>query len=437
MLQYLFLCKKTFFCIKKENIATTILEQLFRNNKERYSFNMKHRLSKQFITILIFLSLIISPLLSGRAEEFKFMKEEMEKSHKNFFNTISKEECEKVYERLSSGIDDISYTDYYFTLSSYLALSNDSHTSLEANDIYSYFLYYPLQLNYIGDKVYVVSGLKDYRDCIGKEITAINGVSIKEIEEKASLVVPHDNTVYLRLWLNNQLNNTSFLSFINVAESDKDPVTLTFSDGKKLSISPTLSQDIDRSNLISAFSSYSPYIYQGYYRAIEIKDDVLLISYNTCSDNPSYPMKNFTSDLKKAPSKKKYSKIIVDLRYNGGGNSAVLESLIKLLKKEKCEKYALIGENTFSSAILNAVSLKDDANFTLVGTPTGGSINHYGELKSFTLPDTGWEVYYSSKFFKLSNKYDGSIIPDVIIEKDAESYFSGIDNEIEYCLNNK
>lgn len=148
-------------------------------------------------------------------------------------------------------------------------------------------------------------------------------------------------------------------------------------------------------------------------------------------------MKNFTSDLKKALSKKKYSKIIVDLRYNGGGNSAVLDPLIKLLKKEKCEKYALIGENTFSSAILNAVSLKDDANFTLVGTPTGGSINHYGELKSFTLPDTGWEVYYSSKFFKLSNKYDGSIIPDVIIEKDAESYFSGIDNEIEYCLNNK
>ncbi len=397
---------------------------------------MKTKLSKLIITLLILITFIISPLLSNRADEFEFMKEVVEKNHKNFFNTVSKEECEEEYKRLSSNIDGISYTDYYFVLSSFLALSNDSHTSLEANDIYSYFLYYPLQLNYIGDKVYVVSGLKDYRDCMGKEITAINGVSIKEIEEKASLVVPHDNTVYLRLWLNNQLNNTSFLSFINVAESDKDPVTLTFSDGKKLSISPTLSQDIDRSNLISAFSSYSPYIYQGYYRAIEIKDDVLLISYNTCSDNPSYPMKNFTSDLKKALSKKKYSKIIVDLRYNGGGNSAVLDPVIKLLKKEKCSKYALIGENTFSSAILNAVSLKDDADFTLVGTPTGGSINHYGELKSFTLPETGWEVYYSSKYFKLSKKYDGSIIPDVYIEKDAESYFSGIDKEVEYCLGN-
>ena len=397
---------------------------------------MKTKLSKLIITLLILITFIISPLLSNRADEFEFMKEEVEMNHKNFFNTVSKEECEEEYKRLSSNIDGISYTDYYFVLSSFLALSNDSHTSLEAGDIYSYFMYYPLQLNYVGDKVYVVSGLSDYKDYMGKEVTAINGVNIKVIEEIVSLVVPHDNTVYLKLWLNNQLNNTSFLSFINVAESDKAPVTLTFSNGKNVSLSPTLSQEIDRDEIISAFSSYSPYIYQGYYRAMEIRDDVLLISYNTCSDNPSYPMKNFTSDLKKVLSKKKYSKIIVDLRYNGGGNSAVLNPVIKLLKKEKCSKYALIGENTFSSAILNALSLKDDADFTLVGTPTGGSINHYGELKSFTLPETGWEVYYSSKYFKLSKKYEGSIIPDVYIEKDAESYFSGIDKEVEYCLGN-
>ena len=397
---------------------------------------MKTKLSKLIITLLILITFIISPLLSNRADEFEFMKEEVEMNHKNFFNTVSKEECEEEYKRLSSNIDGISYTDYYFVLSSFLALSNDSHTSLEAGDIYSYFMYYPLQLNYVGDKVYVVSGLSDYKDYMGKEVTAINGVNIKVIEEKVSLVVPHDNTVYLKLWLNNQLNNTSFLSFIDVADSDKAPVTLTFSDGKNVSLSPTLSQEIDRDDIISAFSSYSPYIYQGYYRAMEIRDDVLLISYNTCSDNPSYPMKNFASDLKKALKEKKYSKIIVDLRYNGGGNSAVLNPVIKLLKKEKCSKYALIGENTFSSAILNAVSLKDDADFTLVGTPTGGSINHYGELKSFTLPETGWEVYYSSKYFKLSKKYDGSIIPDVYIEKDAESYFSGIDKEVEYCLGN-
>lgn len=397
---------------------------------------MKIRLPRILISFLTLLFVFVSPLFSSRADEFEYMKKEIEKNHKNFFNTVSKEECEKEYRRLSVSIDGISYTDYYFTLSSFLALSNDSHTSLEASDIYSYFLYFPLQLNYVGEKVYVVSGSKEYKDYMGKEVSYINGVSIEDIEEKASVVVPHDNSVYLRLWLNNQLNNTSFLSFIKVADNDRAPVTLSFFDGDSVSLSPVFSSEINREDLVSAFSSYSPYIYQGYYRAIETRDDVLLISYNTCSDNPLYPIKDFASDLKKSLSKKKYSTIIVDLRYNGGGNSAVLGPVIKVLKKEKCSKYALIGENTFSSAILNAVSLKDDAGFILVGTPTGGSINHYGELKSFTLPETGWEVYYSSKFFKLSRKYNGSIIPDVYIEKDAYSYFSGIDKEVEYCLGN-
>ena len=397
---------------------------------------MKTRLPRILISFLTLLFVFVSPLFSSRAGEFEYMKKEIEKNHKNFFNTVSKEKCEKEYRRLSVSIDDISYTDYYYTLSSFLALSNDSHTSLEASDIYSYFLYFPLKLNYVGEKVYVVSGSKEYKDYMGKEVSYINGVSIEDIEEKASVVVPHDNSVYLRLWLNNQLNNTSFLSFIKVADNDRAPVTLSFFDGDSVSLSPVFSSEINGEDLVSAFSSYSPYIYQGYYRAIEIRDDVLLISYNTCSDNPSYPIKDFASDLKKSLSRKKYSKIIVDLRYNGGGNSAVLNPVIKVLKKEKCSKYALIGENTFSSAILNAVSLKDDAGFILVGTPTGGSINHYGELKSFTLPETGWEVYYSSKFFKLSRKYNGSIIPDVYIEKDAYSYFSGIDKEVEYCLGN-
>lgn len=390
---------------------------------------------KKGILILIILTLVtLSSLFAGRMEEFDYLKATIEKSHKNFFNTIDKEGCDEVYKALSKDIEAMSYSEYYFTLSSYLALSNDSHTSLEASDIYSYFLYFPLQLNYIGDKVYVVSGLKDYSSYMGKEVSAINGITIKEIEERGSKVVPHDNTVYLRLWLNNQLNNTSFLSFIGVAESEESDVSLSFSDGSILSIKSGLSSAIDRNNLISAISSYSPYIYKGYYRAIEIGEDTLLISYNTCSDNPDYPIKDFTKDIKKVLSDHKYKKIIVDLRYNGGGNSTLFDPIIKLLKKEKCEKYCLIGENTFSSAILNAVSLKDSACFTLVGSPTGGSINHYGELKSFTLPETGWEVYYSSKYFKLSKKYEGSIIPDIPIEKDAALYFSGYDKEIEYCL---
>ena len=54
---------------------------------------MRTKLSKLIITLLILITFIISHLLSNRADEFEFMKEELEMNHKNFFNTVSKEEC--------------------------------------------------------------------------------------------------------------------------------------------------------------------------------------------------------------------------------------------------------------------------------------------------------------------------------------------------------
>lgn len=396
---------------------------------------MRTKLSKWIIIFTLLTSVVLSPLFSNRLDEFQFLKDKIEKSHKNFFNTIERKECDEEFQRLSKDLENLSYGDYYFTLLSYLALSHDSHTFINSPDIFSYFKYFPLQLNYIGDRAYVVSGLREYRDTMGKEVLSINGVTIKQIEEKASNIFPHDNTVYLRMTLNNYLNNTSFLSFIGVAESEDDAVTIVFSDNSSLSISPSFSSEIKKENLISAVTSYPPYWYTGYYRALAIKNDVLLISYNTCAENPEYPLKTFESDIKSLLSIKKHSAIIVDLRYNGGGNSYLFDPIIKLLKKEKCNKYCLIGAYTFSSAILNAVSLKEKAGFTLIGSPTGGSVNHYGDIKSFTLPETGWEVYYSTKYFKLSNKYDGSLIPDKLIIKDASSYFKGVDREIDYCLN--
>lgn len=419
-------CKKMIFCIKK-------IIPVLRGKNSWYNQDMRNTL-KKIIIILFALILFIPQIFSGRTEEFKYMADEIGKNHKNFYNSVSKEECKNEFERLSETIEDISYADYYFSLTSYLALSHDSHTFIKADDIFSHFLYFPLQLNYIGNSVYVVSGVKEYRDTMGKEVLSINGVSIKDIEEKASPIIPHDNQVYLRQNLNNLLNNTSFLSFIHISDTPQSTVELAFSDGTKTTVTPSLSTEIKKENLVSALTSYSPYIYQGYYRAIIINRDTLLISYNVCAENPDYPIKTFTNDIKSILASNKVSRIIVDLRYNGGGDSSVINPVIKLLKKEKCKKYALIGENTFSSAILNAVSLKEDAGFVLVGSPTGGSINHYGDLKSFTLPETGWNVYYSSKYFKLSKKYEGSLIPDIFIKIDALDYFSGKDNAVEYCL---
>ena len=165
----------------------------------------------------------------------------------------------------------------------------------------------------------------------------------------------------------------------------------------------------------------------------------LWIGYYSCAEDPEHPMADFVQEVEQAIADGSYTKVCVDLRYNGGGNSAVLEPLIDRLaalrEEMGFEVYALIGENTFSSAVMNAAQLKTRAGATLVGRPTGGSANHYGELQSFELDHLPLTVYYSTKYFEMLPGYPaGSLQPDIEVERTLEDYVSGKDCEMEAVL---
>lgn len=123
---------------------------------------------KRIINLLLFILLLSTQLFGSKSSEFEYLKSNISSLHKNFYNSNSKEECDKVFSALSSNIDSYDDSSYYFALLSYLALSNDSHTSLYAPDLGLQFKYYPLQLYFIGSEAYVLSGTADLKEYLGK-----------------------------------------------------------------------------------------------------------------------------------------------------------------------------------------------------------------------------------------------------------------------------
>jgi C-terminal processing protease CtpA/Prc len=75
-------------------------------------------------------------------------------------------------------------------------------------------------------------------------------------------------------------------------------------------------------------------------------------------------------------------KIVLDIRQNRGGISYILNPFIREIKKSAFNHpdqfYVIIGKDTYSSAVLNAISLKTGTNAYFVGEATGGEPNHYG-----------------------------------------------------------
>ena len=95
----------------------------------------------------------------------------------------------------------------------------------------------------------------------------------------------------------------------------------------------------------------------------------------------------------------------------------------------------IIGRDTFSSALLNAYAIKNKTKAVLVGEPSGGKPNCYGEVESFKLENSKVEICYSSKYYKLiKNDRILSLFPDVERVVTFRDYIEKRDPCLEYIL---
>jgi uncharacterized protein (TIGR03437 family) len=120
---------------------------------------------------------------------------------------------------------------------------------------------------------------------------------------------------------------------------------------------------------------------------------------------------------------------ILDLRNNTGGRSTVLNPFIDTVQARGyrfaagTRKYVIIGRSTASSAMLNAMTLKQQPHTVLIGEPTGGRPGSYGEVQNMRLPYSGATVNYSKRF--ISAPFSGeSIMPDWAVPTHARDTFS-------------
>lgn len=136
-------------------------------------------------------------------------------------------------------------------------------------------------------------------------------------------------------------------------------------------------------------------------------------------------------------------RVVIDLRNNTGGSSPVLHPVIERLAADYAEGraydlYVIIGRETFSSAVLNAINLKQNADAVFVGEPSGGRPNHFGEVRSFDLPNSGRRVRYSTKYFTHYQPADGgdpdTLVPDIPAAPSWELYRQGVDPALQAIM---
>src|SRR5690606_34556205 len=119
-----------------------------------------------------------------------------------------------------------------------------------------------------------------------------------------------------------------------------EPILLEIEDDKGnkevLEIKSMNEEEINKAKIMSLQPRNMPKtVANGIYSAMVLRDDCYYIQYNSCQEAPDLPMKEFVSIVKDEINKGDYKSIIIDLRYNSGGNSRIFEPMISELGKLK------------------------------------------------------------------------------------------------------
>ena len=229
----------------------------------------------------------------------------------------------------------------------------------------------------------------------------------------------------------------------------------------------------------------------------ECKEDcnTVILDIDTLDSQKQQTFKDFLNDTFKKIQEKQVSALIIDLRSNGGGSSNLGDILLDYItdrpyrqfekynlkvskqlldfdaqsstKKHnifaakdlkigsfitqdipykiptknplrfKGDVFLLIDHFTFSSAQDFAAAVKCFNIGTLIGEETGGATIEYGDVMTFTMPNSNLTFNVPCKYFVgVCGKPDGrGVIPDYEVGQKAEDTAKGVDTVLQFTLN--
>ena len=402
--------------------------------------------------------------------DIEFIKEKILNAHINPFTEISKEEFEKNIIQIENSLKDgMTQKDFYFLAKPIFVKLNDEHSGLNdfciTDSIKNNLKFFPLRFKYENQKVILTENYSGESINNGDELLSINEFSIENIIEGCSNQVfgisEERKTIAVeKLWL----YLSKFCFFIT------DDFNLKFKSGKTILIKGQNWEELNKNVQQTKKKDTNISILK--YEKIKDFGYLTINSFNDKQikyDKWELKIDSIFSKIKND----KVQKLIIDVSNNGGGNSAIGNLIIDyfsnksykdyggkwkkskeysdFMKKNNFEyapyeklqngelmalvsdenkpsknknrfngkTYILVGENTFSSAMMFAIMVLDNNLATVIGeTPSKGHPNHFGELIGFTTPNTELNFRFGVKeWIRPSGKTENNkLIPNIIID---------------------
>ena len=390
--------------------------------------------------------------------DLAFLRDVLVRSHFDYDVRTSAEIWESRFAELYERIPDLEDHAIALELGRFAALAGDGHTNIwpQFSDGFS-FLMLPLLLYPFEDGIFVRAAPPEYADLVGARLVSLGGVPTETLIEGASAFHGHDNPMHTLLQLPFILSTLEVLTLQGAATSvggveiavqkptealvsrfvEARPWKETFPEafGAKLDASAWVRMN-DGAEAPTPLWLRQP---QDIYWFEELEDEgIIYFHYDQIHDKPDLPFEAFVERLFALVRTKPGTAMVIDLRMNDGGSSALYPPLVKQVLthpeiNQHGRLFTIIGRMTYSAAMNLAVDLEHWTETLFVGEPTGSSPNFIGENKSFTLPNSGLRVSVSDRYHQRAGSTDKRIwiAPDLVAEMTSGDFARNHDPALE------
>lgn len=373
-------------------------------------------------------------------EDLRFLADYLPQVHANAYHDLGAEGWRAAVAELDGRLDELDAQETAVALACLVARVGDAHTGLNWRELPG-FDALPVLPVLFADGVFVISVDARWEPALGARVVEVGDVSVDEALARVAEVFAAENDSWRRAQAPGLLAFPRLLAALGLVESgERLPLVVELSAGERLE----LVLDAEGSGEVRTAPDLSdPPLWlrrrnEAYWLELLADERAVYVAYNRCVEDPARPMGSFVASVLEAVESSGAERLLIDLRHNTGGNSEVLRPHIATLAAHPAlsgrgRLIGLIGRRTYSSGMLNAHHLRQ-AHATLVGEPTGGKPNSYGEVRSFRLPRSGLQVTYSTKLFRMLEDDPPAIEPDLLVEVRAGDWLAAADPVLESAL---
>lgn len=317
--------------------------------------------------------------------------------------------------------------------------------------------------NYSGTLLFVRRGLfivaadPKHKDLLGSQVVKFGSKTVNEIVETIRGVSSEDNKLWVRQIAPYRMRHLPLLHAAGaIPHPDKVEMVLRGLDGKDRTV--VIATDKTQPNIWNVKPNPPTWVNfpqtVGTPIPLYLKDaatpywfeylpesKTVYFQFNSVRNDQKESLAAFSERLFRFINEKEVEKLVVDMRWNNGGNTGLLPPLLQgVIKNDKINKrgklFVIIGRRTYSAAQNAATYFDRDTNAIFVGEPTGSSPNFVGEEDPFVLPYSKLLANVSHLYWQSSYPQDQRtwVAPDLYAPPTFEAYRRNGDTALEAIL---